>query len=300
MNRALLVRLSKTVVLSLAVGALLFVLLSRHHRQAPQMVVDYLDVGQGDSILITLPAGFQILVDGGPDQSVLSELRKVMPVRDRNIDLIVSTHGDADHLAGLVDVLKDYEVGLVLQPDAPKNTALYRAWQELLAGRNQPIQSVNGKMDLALPDNAVLHLLHPTPRTYAPGEPANNASIVFRLDYGQTRWLFTGDIEGLIERRLVMTSAADLDSDVLKVPHHGSKTSSSPDFVAAVSPAVSVVQVGAKNRYGHPNVGALDRLKAVESLIWRTDQEGTITLKSDGCRIIGISGETVYNACIKR
>ncbi len=295
------------------VSALVLYALLPPSSAAHVMTVDYLDVGQGDAILITLPSGYQVLIDGGPDQRVLSELRTVMSASDRAIDLVVLTHGDADHLTGLVDVLKDYDVGLVMMPDAPKQTKLYKAWEKLLADRNQVVQLVHEKSDVPLTDGAVLHVLHPTDQTYAPGEPVNNASVVLRLDYGETTFLFTGDIEAEIERRLVKIAALEINADVLKVPHHGSKSSSTPDFIAAVSPAVSVVQVGRANRYGHPVQAVLDRLEAAGSLVFRTDQLGAIRLQSDGCLIerpvaftlfgaslVGKRAETVYNSCKDR
>jgi competence protein ComEC len=261
--------------------------------------------------LITLPSGYQILVDGGPDQSVLSSLRQSMSAGDRFIDVVMLTHGDADHLTGLVDVLKDYEVGLVMMPDAPKTTNLYKAWQELIV--HQEVQIITGRMDIALSDGATIRVLHPTMQTFGDKDSVNDASIVFRLDYGETSFLFTGDIESEIERRLVEVAGDELDVDVFKVPHHGSKTSSTAAFLEAVTPEISVIQVGLNNRYNHPDKDVLSRLIMDGDPVFRTDQQGSIRLQSDGCQIervsgfslfaaglVGKTGEKVYNSCQDR
>lgn len=244
--------------------------------------LDFLDVGQGDSILLTSSGGFQMLIDGGPDQAVLEQLRSAMEPSDRFIDVIVLSHPDADHLTGLMDVVRDYVVARVFMPDVEKDTALYRAWEELLEEQGIETTRVREPQRVQLPDGIQLFIVHPSPLTYNEGEAVNDASLVMRLEHGERSFLFTGDIEKTIEERLVEFWPDAIDADVLKVPHHGSKSSSTPAFIRAVSPALAVVQVGRENRYGHPAAIVLDRYRRQNIDIWRNDYLGDISLESDG------------------
>lgn len=249
---------------------------------APLLRIDYLDVGQGDAILITTPSQYQVLIDGGPNQAVLSQLQQAMPLGDTSIDLVILTHPDADHLAGLIDVARDYNIGLVLMPDVEKDTKMYAEWLRVLAQKSVESRRIMDRENFTLPDEAKLLLIHPSPQTYKAGEPANDASIVLRLDYGKRRFLFTGDIEAEIETRLVQQFATEIDADILKVPHHGSKTSSTDLFLHAVSPTLAVIQVGRDNRYHHPAPSVLSRYEAAYIDVARTDQRGAISLQTDG------------------
>ncbi len=279
------------------------------------LTVDYLDVGQGDSELITTPSGYQILIDGGPTASVLTQLNQVMDASDHSIDMVMLSHPDADHLAGLVDVLRDYEVKTILMPDVGKDTNIYKAWVKAINAEGAQIHVIQDAQTFTLPDNLIMTILSPTPETYHQGEPANNASIIARLDYGERSFLFTGDEEQIIEGRLLANEATkdQLDVDVLKSPHHGSKTSSSGEFLAAVSPQIVVIEVGKDNKYGHPSPIVIDRYERQYSRIFRTDQLGRIRLTTDGhvitwpkpCNplqslLLSCASENVYNATVKR
>lgn len=252
------------------------------HSPSPVLRFDFLDVGQGDAILITSPSGFQILIDGGPDQAVLGQLRSAMDASDRYIDMIILSHPDADHLTGLVDVLRDYQTKRVFMPDVSKETSLYRAWNELLAEHSVEVNVVSRPHTIRLPDGIALHMIHPGPQTFHHGEAVNDASIVIRLEYGRRSFLFTGDIESEIEERLVKDWLEALDADMLKAPHHGSDSSSTPAFLKAVSPALSVIQVGKQNKYGHPSPIVLDRYRRQSIDVWRNDTEGSIRFETDG------------------
>lgn len=255
--------------------------------QGKQLTVDYLNVGQGDSILLTTPSGYQLLIDGGANQQVLSELNAVMGAGDQTIDMLMLSHPDADHLFGLVDVVRDYEVQTILMPDVAKTTAVYRAWTEGINHEGATLHIIKDRQTFTLPDGLLLTILSPTPQTYHEGEPANDASIVARFDYGQRSFLFTGDEEQQVEERLLAQPdlATLLDVDVLKVPHHGSKTSSTKAFIDAVSPSIAVISVGKDNKYGHPSALVLDRYERAYSRILRTDQLGRIRLSTDGQNI---------------
>lgn len=246
------------------------------------LAVSFLDVGQGDATFIEFPGRFQILIDGGPDATVLARLSEVMPPHDRSLDMIVLTHPDADHVAGLVDVLKSYHVARIMETGARKDTDISRAWDAAVKVEGAEHIVVDQSLRFAIGDKG--EFLVVWPQESHDGEvmeKPNNAAIVALLQYGETSFLFPADIEANIESQLVM-QGRDLDTDVLKVAHHGSKTSSFPNFLAAVSPRIAVISVGEYNRYGHPTMRALDRLAAVVPQIFRTDQNGTVTIESDG------------------
>jgi len=242
----------------------------------------FLDVGQGDAIFIETPNGNQVLVDGGPDNSVLQKLGETMPFYDKDIGLVVLTHSDADHLTGLIGVLERYEVENVIYSNIVRKSALYNAWREAVTEEGANIiDPVAGKV-IDLGNSVTLAIIHPAESLSGKVmEKVNNESVVLMLKYGETEILLTGDIEAKAERQIIL-SGANLDADILKVAHHGSKTSTIEEFLYEVSPQVAVIQVGAKNRYGHPTKEVLGRLESFGSKLYRTDVDGDIKIISDG------------------
>ena len=245
--------------------------------------VYFLDVGQGDAILVQAPDGRQILVDGGPSPTaLLNELGDVLPFWDRSLDLVVLTHSDGDHITGLIPLLDRYRVGQVLdvaQSDAAPEAA---PWLERLAALGVPRVYAQRGMRLPVGDLQIT-VLHPGPaQLTGTASDDNNNAIVLHLDYGGISLLLTGDAEHEAETDII---AADLPlrADVLKIGHHGSNGASSPEFIATVSPRLAVIQVGAENKFGHPHPAILERLRGVEVL--RTDQNGRIEVVSDGERM---------------
>lgn len=249
-------------------------------RRVGEMTVAFLNIGQGDSIFIESPSGNQILIDGGPDRSVLQEISKVIPFYDRNIDLVLATHPDADHIGGLVDVLARYKVGLFMEPGTESDTSIYKE----LETRIQKINKIEARQGMVvdLGSGAMLEILFPVldPR----GMETNNSSIVARLVYGESEFLLTGDSPLNIEDYLV-NSGVDLDSDVLKAGHHGSKTSTSETFVKAVDPEYAVISAGKDNRYGHPHQEVLNILEKNNVKVLNTATEGRIIFKTDGVNL---------------
>ncbi len=252
--------------------------------QAPDNLLEvyFFDVGQGDSIFIETPAGRQVLIDGGPDKAVLAELNQVMPFYDRTIDLIILTHPDADHITGLVEVLNYYQIGHILTSGFRKETAVYQRWEDLVAEKSIPLTIAQTGQKIIFPAGPSLEVLWPEQSsTKYLAQKANNVSVVGRLVYDQMEFLLTGDIEKDVEQYLVSHWPVDrLRSDVLKVPHHGSKTSSSQKFLEAVNPQVAIISVGQENRYGHPHSDVLKRLK--DFSVYRTDRDGRIQIYTDG------------------
>src|SRR3989338_920196 len=242
----------------------------------------FFNVGQGDAIFIETPNGNQVLVDGGPDNSVLQKLGETMPFYDKDIGLVVLTHSDADHLTGLIGVLERYEVENVIYSNIVRKSALYNAWREAVTEEGANIiDPVAGKV-IDLGNSVTLSIIHPAESLSGKVmEKVNNESVVLMLKYGETEILLTGDIEAKAERQIIL-SGANLDADILKVAHHGSKTSTLAEFLYEVSPQVAVIQVGTKNRYGHPTQEVLSRLENFGVKLYRTDVDGGVKVISDG------------------
>ncbi len=243
--------------------------------------VFFLDVGQGDAILIQSPGGRQVLIDGGPSPSQLAwQVGRHTPFWDRSLDVVVLTHPDGDHMNGLIPLVERYDVGLVV--DSPLSDAAPEARPWLVALEHQGVrrQMAQRGMRIHLGDGVWLDLLHPAmPLLDGTRSDDNNNSTVIRLGYGRVCFLLTGDLESEGEAELIASGQA-LRCPVLKVSHHGSGGATSEAFLAAVAPQVAVIQVGADNRYGHPAAGTLERLSGAR--VYRTDQHGTIEFTTDG------------------
>lgn len=246
--------------------------------------VTFLDVGQGDAILITTPGGSQVLVDGGPGSAaLLSGLGDEMPFWDRKIEMVINTHPDADHLSGLLAVLERYTVESVVVGDAEDDSALYREWEGLLEERGiTPVVALQG-MRISLGDGVTAEVLNPGPACEGieDADKANNRSVVLRLTFGKACFLLPGDVETAVERKLVKGGLVD-GCAVLKSPHHGSDTSSSEAFLAAVHPLVVVVSVGEGNNFGHPADDVIERYESMGAHVFRTDLQGSVSISTDG------------------
>ncbi|MFA6524205.1 MAG: ComEC/Rec2 family competence protein [Candidatus Paceibacterota bacterium] len=240
-----------------------------------------LDVGQGDALFIESPTGMQILFDSGPNGKVLSKLSEVMPFYDKSIDAIIISHPDQDHIGGFLDVLKNYKVGKVFESGTYSDSKTYQKIEEEIKNQNIPNIVVKKDMKLDFGGGVFLNILFPD-RDVSSWD-TNDGSIVARLTYGNTSFMLTGDAtkktEGII---LSENLPKDLQSTFLKAGHHGSHTSSSLEFVKTVLPKYSLISVGEKNKYGHPHKETLDIFSSIGSEIFRTDEKGTIVIKSDG------------------
>jgi competence protein ComEC len=223
------------------------------------------------------------LIDGGPDSSVLRELPEVMGPIDRSLDAVIATHPDADHIGGLVDVLKRYEVGVFIEPGAPKDSAIYRALKNEVEENKIPRRLGRRGMVLDLGGGALLEILYPYKDVSTlPSDKANEGGIVARLRLGEASALLLADIPKFVEYEVVQLEGEKLESDVLKVAHHGSKTSTSELLLQAAQPKLAIISVGEKNRYGHPASEVLNRLAAFGIPLLRTDEKGTVRCFSNG------------------
>jgi competence protein ComEC len=237
--------------------------------------IRFFDVGQGDSALVTTPDGRTIVIDGGPDWSTLEELGKFLPFFSRQIDLLVLSHPNLDHLLSFPEILKRYSVRGIAFSGADDELPRYH---EILARAEEndvPLIRVFAGQTIDIGNGARLDILWPPekmPSGFSKND--NNASVVAMLRYKDHAALFTGDMEKPVEETLVRAKAP-LKADILKVAHHGSRTSSSTGFLLAVRPTVAIVSVG-KNSYGHPKPEIMKRLQEFADEVRRTDQGGTI------------------------
>ena len=251
------------------------------------LLVTFFDVGQGDAIFIEAPNGNQVLIDGGPDNRILSKLGETMPFWDRSVDLLILTHPHADHLDGLLEVLKRYNIGAVLESGVEYSLPEYKEWHDLLAVKKTPVFLARAGQEINAGSGVMIDVFSPFEKVGGKStENPHNENIVSRLKYGSGSILLMGDAEKLIEYRLLFDNYIKLKSDVLKVGHHGSKTSSSEDFIKAVSSKIAIISVGRKNKYGHPYQEILERLKKFGINVLRTDIDGDIEFESDGRQFI--------------
>ncbi len=243
-----------------------------------ELEIVFFDIGQGDAIFIETPQRHHILIDGGPSSIISEKLAREMPFWDRTIDLIILTHPEKDHLSGLIEVLKRYKVENVLWTGIVRNTSEYQAWLKLIKEEGSNVFEAKAGLGIKA-GRAALDVLYPFENLAGREfENSNDTSIVNRLIFGENSFLFTGDISQSVETEL----ADDLDSDILKVSHHGSKTSTAKEFVEAVSPKIAVISSGRNNSYGHPHQETLETLADYDINVLRTDELGDIKIISDG------------------
>lgn len=272
----------KLIISSLIVIAFIVWIGAFHQSKADtanDLTIYFLNVGQGDGEYLKMPDGRDILIDGGPDESVLAELGKVMSLGDRKIDLVILTHPHADHITGLVSVLTRYEIGEVWETGVEYPSAIYDKWRNELS--TLKIKDIYIDENVSKDFGPVkLTILSPVSslknRTI---DNLNNSSVIAKLNYNQFSALFLGDAE-LDEQRSILDKLQAVT--VLKVAHHGSNTGTAKDILAILRPEIAVISVGKANTYGHPQAQTLNFLKEMAVRIFRTDQNGTIKLETDG------------------
>lgn len=247
--------------------------------QEKPLTVAFLDVGQGDAIFIESPTGVQVLIDGGAGSGVLRELGSVMSFEDRSIDVVIATHPDTDHIGGLVDVLERYHVAYIFESGSETETNTYRAFNKAVSEEGAVRIEARAGTYIHLGGGAILEILYPV-HDASSLEP-NEASIVARLVYRDAEVLLTGDAPISVERVLLQKYGNTLESDVLKVGHHGSRTSTAKVFVDVVRPQIAVISAGKENRYGHPHEEVVAILENADATVLHT-MNGTIVMKSFG------------------
>lgn len=246
--------------------------------------IHILDIGQGDAMLIRTPAMEYILVDGGPDAKVLQEIAEVMPFYERTIDVMILSHPHADHIDGLIDVLERYDVRQVFITGVAYSYPAYHVFLDLLDEKGVGVVFAGNGKDFRL-GNVIIDNLYPfEPVQGRQFSNLNNSSITFRLIYGLKKFYFSGDLEVEGEEKLV-ESGLDLNADVFKAGHHGSRTSSSEVILDSVAPDFAAISCGIDNSFKHPHFETIQNLQIRNIRIYRTDIDGRIEFISDGKEI---------------
>jgi competence protein ComEC len=248
--------------------------------------VYFLDVGQGDAILIDSPTHGRILLDAGPNRQVLAEIGRILPFGDRRIDVLIESHPDRDHIGGMPDVVSRYNVGFFLEPGVESASGVDDELRERINNKNIKHLLARKGLSVDLGDGVKLVVLFPNQDVS--GWETNDASIVAKLMYGEQSFLLTGESTKKAEYILLGMEPHMLNSTVLKAGHHGSRTSTSLPFAEAVSPEYAVISAGKDNSYGHPHQEVLDVLKKVGARVISTEDvaglvgRGTIIFETDG------------------
>lgn len=238
--------------------------------------IKVLDVGEGDSIFIRTPNGSKILVDGGPNNRVLDYLGSELPFYDKTLDLVVLTHPEKDHISGLIEVAKRYRIKNLWVSYGENNTAEYEEWRSVLEKENIEPKLVWSGDKMIFPDGVELEVI--SPKLGDSSTSLNSTSIVLLVDYKNFEGLLTGDADKKMQPYMDSTKEVEF----FKVPHHGAKEALDRSFTETLSPEVSVISVGLNNRYKHPHQNSLEILMSIGSEIYRTDQNGTVEIVTDG------------------
>ncbi|PIQ78596.1 hypothetical protein COV82_00330 [Candidatus Peregrinibacteria bacterium CG11_big_fil_rev_8_21_14_0_20_46_8] len=236
-----------------------------------------LNVGQGDAILIRTPNGTNILNDGSAGSSIMQELGAVLPYFDRTIDYAILSHPDRDHIEGLIHVARRVKIEKFYMNGAVRDNFLVRGLLSAIREYDIPIILADDSKDILLDDGVKLDLLYPFKLPLNQKDALNNTSIVFMLEYGETRALFTGDIEKETESEIV-AAGVDIRADILKVAHHGSRSSSIQPMLDKIQPKIALISAGRDNKFGHPHPEVLERFTKMGVAIHRTDINGRIEI----------------------
>lgn len=265
--------------------------------KSTELKIAMLDIGQGDALYVRTPQGNDLVIDGGPDRTLLYELGEVMPPYDHKIEIVVATHDDLDHIGGLTELPAVYEVDTMINNGLHKKTAFseaLRVWEKDGTASNtlRVITPQRGDQ-LTVEQDLWLEFLNPRVAvTDSAGteEDAdmdlNDASVVFILHYKDFSALFTGDAGVVFEKDLIADYQAQgkelVTVDILKVAHHGSRTGTSAEFLKILQPRIALISTGIQNKFGHPHPGPLQRLINIGAQIWRTDEHGRVVCTTDG------------------
>lgn len=254
----------------------------QNYQKPKTLKVYFLDVGQGDAIFIKTPSGKTMLVDAGAKDSVLKPLSRQYLFRKKHIDILLATHPDADHVGGFVPILNLYNADVFIGNGFSKDSQTMAQIEKLISEKSIKHVLVGEGSNIELGDNISFKILGPNEKEL--GGESNDSSIVGQLIYGNTKILLTGDASISNEIRLVKNygEGEELKADVLKLGHHGSRTSSAIEFLQTVRPNLVIISAGKNNRYGHPHPEVLNRLKYLNIPYLATANEGTVCIESNG------------------
>lgn len=270
------------VSLFLLVCVLLGLFLAQTQKKSAYSRIAFLDVGQGDAIFIEAPNGTQVLIDAGPDASVISSISDVMRFWDRSIDLVIPTHADKDHIGGFPEIFRRFEVVHVYDTPNGATTAIYEEYARMRDAETKNIAFAHSTDTIILDEYHGVYLRVLFPDQDVSDIERNDSSTVVQFVHGDIEVLLTGDAGTTIEEYLVFLYGDGLESNILKAGHHGSDTSSSKLFLDTVRPEVVVVSAGKDNRYGHPHESVLESLEEQNIQIFQTAHQGTVLFETDG------------------
>lgn len=240
------------------------------------------DVGQGDALFFKTPYGQDVLIDGGPDKKVLSELGKAMPFYDRYIDLVVLTHPHQDHVGGLIRVLEKYKIGKILMTDIGYESGDFEEFLDLIEEREIPVMIAKKGETVKLGDNLKIDILSPGSFDGKSIENLNNSSVIALLDFKDFEIMLPGDAEVEEWEDILNTDFGSDKIEVLKTAHHGSRNGTTEKILDRIKSEVGLISSGKGNRYGHPHTEVLELLEKFGVKILRTDTDGTVEIISDG------------------
>lgn len=245
------------------------------------LTVHFIDVGQGDSILIQTSEGQNMLIDAGSNSKgdVVKEYLQEQGVN--KVDILIGTHPHEDHIGGLDVVIDNFDIGLIYMPKVAHTTKTYEDLLLAVQRKGLKIKSTAAGMDIPL-EGVDAQILAPEPNLKS--DNLNDYSIVIRLTHGNISFLFQGDAEKRSEKH-ILDKEIDIEADLIKLGHHGSSTSSSPKYIKAVKPSYAIITVGKDNKYGHPHVETMELMDQLGIIVYRTDEDGTIVAISDGERL---------------
>ena len=258
----------------------------------PEMYVHFLDVGQGDAIFIELPNETTMLIDGGENYHGAAIVEYMKDCGYDMIDYLVATHPHADHIGSMAYIVRNFPVGSIYMPPVTANTSMYEKLLETIEKKNHKVHSAKAGVTVIKDEDCDFEA-----QVIAPLEidkkNLNNSSAMIRLDYRESTFLFTGDAE----KEELKTVKSDVSADVLKVGHHGSRNANPKDFLEKVDPQIAVISCGADNEYGHPHKETLEWLDQIGCDVYRTDQDQTVTVYTDGEQIgVETGGEVIERA----
>ena len=249
--------------------------------QSPELEIYFLDIGQGDSILIKSPDNYYMLVDAGPDSEVLSKLGEIMPFWNKKIDIILATHPDLDHIGGFPEVIRYFDIGHVIYTKKKHKSYVYEEFERIIVEKNIPEMGFREGNDFRLGCCVYINILFPFEDTDIEKLGSNEASIALELIYKDINIFMGGDLDQESEEELVFRDSW-LDTDILKAGHHGSKTSSSELFISKITPEVAIISAGRDNRFGHPHEDVLSIMGKNGVRVYSTNELETIKVRSDG------------------
>lgn len=243
-----------------------------------KIISHYIDVGQGDASFIEFPNGEVMLIDAGIASSSEKIIEYIQSLGYNQIDYVIATHPHADHIGGMAEVIKTFDIGTIYMPKAVSTSKTYENLLKTIKDKGLSIKTGKAGVNVLQEEDLTIEMLAPNQDKYS---SLNNYSIVLKITYGNTSFLYTGDAEELSEKEIT----GNVEADVLKVGHHGSDTSSSEEFLEKVNPKYAIISVGEDNSYGHPASSTIKKLEKYTNHIYRTDLNGTVVVTSDGVNI---------------